>query len=361
MVSNVDAYEFTFDPTGAGNNVVFTSKSFFLSLNTASLSYGTTYSVTVRTVKDNIKSIASTPCTVAFVTNPATLVPATQLRSGDCGYRDFTLNTGRNYVGADVVAGADVYTFEFTNVSTLLSTTVSGQARFVNLSAVSAGNPGFIQYGQTYDVRVRATVDGTVGAFGSTCQIAVIPAPVATPTQLRSLDCGATRSVDTSYIIANPIAGGTSYTFNFFTAPGAGVPYATFTTSGPVVALTDVTPALIYGTSYYVTVNASQDGVPALGTDTCLVYIAPVTPRLAGNGSVEMLSLYPNPSRGAATLEGSNIASIEVADLAGRIVEQRNVTADRTMVGAGLKAGAYTVRVTMASGEVRSLRLVLVD
>lgn len=362
-VASVDSYEFTFDPTGAGNNIIVNSSTPFYNLSSSALAYGATYSVTIRTVRDNIKSIASTPCTIALVGNPAISVPNTQLRSDDCGYADFTLNTGRNYVGADAVAGADNYSFEFTNTTTSVTETYSTTSRFATFPDINAAFPGFIQYGQSYDVRVRATVDGILGSYGLSCNVALIAAPIPALTQLRPFDCGATRSVDTSYLIANPVAGGTSYTFNFFTAPGAALPYASLVNTGEVIVLADVTPSLIYGTTYYVTVDVSQDGVPAFGTDTCLVYIAPVTPRLtgAGQGNVDMLSLYPNPSRGAATLEGSNIASIEVADLAGRIVEQRNVTTNRTMVGAGLKAGAYTVHVTMASGEVRSLRLVLVD
>lgn len=338
----------------------------FLSLNTAQFAYNTTYSVTARSIRNGIYSAAGTSCQVRLVQNPTVNVPATQVRSSDCGFFGYTLNTGRNYVGADAVAGVDEYIFEFTRTSdNTLFTSAGNSNRFINFPDINVAQPGFILYGETYSVRVRANVDGTLGAYGASCNIGLVGQPVATPTSLRPFDCGSTRDLDTGYIIANVVPAATGYTFNFFASSGAVVPVATSANTGAVLALdTLITPALIYGTTYYVTVDVDQDGITALGTDTCQVIIAPIAPRLVGNANeVSLVTLYPNPANAAgATIEGNDIVAVELTDLAGRTIEaRRNVSGTRTAIGAGLRAGAYNVRITLASGELRNLRLVIAE
>lgn len=71
------------------------------------------------------------------------------------------------------------------------------------------------------------------------------------------------------------------------------------------------------------------------------------------------LNLYPNPSNQAgATLEGP-VASYQLADASGRVVESRPVTGDRANVGAGLPAGVYILRANRADGLVQTMRLVV--
>jgi len=78
-----------------------------------------------------------------------------------------------------------------------------------------------------------------------------------------------------------------------------------------------------------------------------------------GTATAVALNLYPNPSNQAgATLEGP-VASYQLADASGRVVESRPVTGDRATVGAGLPSGVYILRANRADGLVQTMRLVI--
>jgi hypothetical protein len=108
-----------------------------------------------------------TACTIGFVCNPAICgVPSTNLRNTDCGKLNFNFTTG--FVVANTVAGATLYEFEITDLTT--SSIVSIQSRTtVNLYFNSISPT--LQSNKQYSIRVRATISGVTGTFGSSCNI----------------------------------------------------------------------------------------------------------------------------------------------------------------------------------------------
>lgn len=78
------------------------------------------------------------------------------------------------------------------------------------------------------------------------------------------------------------------------------------------------------------------------------------------NGTL-MLSVYPNPSRGNATVvipDGTGNVNVSVDDFAGRTVQHFNNISAKNVQLANLKAGLYVVRVfVVATGETKTERL----
>jgi hypothetical protein len=125
----------------------------------------------------------------------------------------------------------------------------------------------------------------------------------------------------------------------------------------------DLAPlSLLFGTTYKVSVDALVASNTLIGTDTCSIVTVSVNPRIVGvSGLSTSLSLYPNPSRGEAVLEGTGLVGYVVEDAAGRQVANAEVTNGRVVVGQGLKAGAYVVRAKLADGSIRTLRMVIAE
>lgn len=129
--------------------------------------WGTQYKVSVRARISNTWGTFGTACTIGFVCNPALCgVPNTALRSTDCGKLNFNFTSG--FVVANTVAGATGYEFEITDLTT--SSVVSVQSRTtVNLYFNSISPT--LQSNKQYSIRVRATISGVAGTYGSACTI----------------------------------------------------------------------------------------------------------------------------------------------------------------------------------------------
>jgi hypothetical protein len=178
------------------------------------------------------------------------------------------------------------------------------------------------------------------------------------------VDCGATIDLDSGYVIANTVGAATGYTFNFFAASGAAVPVGTNVTSGPVCLLSDVTAPLNYGTTYYVTVDVDQDGVTALGTDTCIVITNTIAPRLVGTAAQALsIDAYPNPFEREVTVRlsapNANVLTYVITDAAGReIARRQSVNGEQFTTGADLQPGIYIMRVYAGDDQLGQVRLV---
>jgi hypothetical protein len=134
------------------------------------LQWGTQYKVAVRAKISTTWGVFGTACTIGFICNPAVCgVPTTALRATDCGKINFNLSTG--YIVANTVAGATLYEFEITDI--LTNTIVSTQSRTsVNLY-FNTITPALLSTKQ-YSVKVRATISGVVGVYGSACTIGFV-------------------------------------------------------------------------------------------------------------------------------------------------------------------------------------------
>lgn len=172
QVPGAERYQFEFSD-GAG----FTASPFSLSAYPTATwysmafvpgaSYGTTYTVRVRTRVGGVWGTFGPACTL---TTP--ILPTPTIRAQYCGT---TLPTFGNYFHVNTFPGAQRYQYHADDGAGFVG---SG---FSHSSAPSATwfsflmMPG-IQPGTTYDVSARAKVGGVWGTFGPTCQISTPPA-----------------------------------------------------------------------------------------------------------------------------------------------------------------------------------------
>jgi len=240
------------------------------------------------------------------------------------------------------------------NTSTNAATVLTSAGRFVTLTGLS--------YGATYNVSVRATVDGVSGPYSSAnCVIGLVPNAIPPSTKVRTSDCGKTRAVN-GYIGATPVTGANSYTFKLYTDAAATQLAANVTQASPYLQLTPL--GLSAGSTYYVTVQASYGGNTGLVQDTCYVVMRAATPRGLDMSEGITVGTYPNPFSGSATLSVGNategvVYTYDIVDLAGRVlVGQTMVSGSSTQVGNSLEAGAYLVRVYGNGSAVAQLPIV---
>jgi hypothetical protein len=239
-------WEFTNTTTGAvytkvkGNN--YQSMALWA---VPGLQYGATYSVRVRARILNQWRGWGPACTIGMQAT----IPVTQLNTASCGATALTLNDA---IYSTAVWGASNYQFEFSNSSGFYTLYTKNNS---TPNCVLWTVPG-LQYGQSYDVRVRSCVGGSWSAFGSVCSVSMQGA--APVTQLTSASCGATGLTLNDGIYAAAISGASSYQFEFTNSGGFSAVY-TKNNNTPSCALW-VVQGLQYGQSYNVRVRALVGG-----------------------------------------------------------------------------------------------------
>jgi hypothetical protein len=133
------------------------------------LQWGTQYKVSVRARISTTWGTFGTPCIIGFICNPAICgVPTTNLRTSDCGKLNFNFSTG--LVVASTVYGATLYEFEITDLTT---NAVSVQSRTTMNLVFNTVVPA-LQNNRQYSIKVRATISGVVGTYGSACTIGFV-------------------------------------------------------------------------------------------------------------------------------------------------------------------------------------------
>lgn len=167
----------------------------------AFVTYGTTYEVRVKVKVGGTYGSYGTMCTI---TTPG--IPTPQIQSSQC---NITLTDIETIIYADNVSGAEAYTFELTNQTTLdveEFEKLTGTIRAFTLSDFSAS---IVDYNTTYDVRVKVQVDGTYGAYGTICTLTTPPTP---STQLENY-CDESIPFLNSYLFAESITAAEAYRF----------------------------------------------------------------------------------------------------------------------------------------------------
>lgn len=133
-------------------------------------------------------------------------VPFTKLKDVHCGEQ---LSTFNEVFYADPVPGATEYEFLFIDVDNIISPVYSlwnGPAHYLQI-------PGLLTIDKTYNVQVRAKVNGVWGLFGTVCQI---HSPNTVPTtQLKPAHCGEQLSTFNEVFYADALSGATQYEFLF--------------------------------------------------------------------------------------------------------------------------------------------------
>ncbi len=126
------------------------------------LGYGKTYDVVVRAIVNGKGGAYGTVCQVTVQT-----IPTTKLRTGSCGATLPDLNSAIYW---DYIIGTDDYEVLFTDTDDLSQITYNRGPYYGMRLFWASGLQGG---GKTYDVQVRAIINGTQGSYGPVCQITI--------------------------------------------------------------------------------------------------------------------------------------------------------------------------------------------
>ena len=326
----------------------------------------TTYNIRVRA---KVGGIYSSYGTVCQLTTPISSV-TTNLIQNDCGINMTSYN---NYITCEYVSSATEYEYEFVNTGLSYTQTIvrsNPKYRFVYVHEV----PG-IQLNTTYDVRVRAKINGVYTSYGSVCQITIPSNPITT--QLRSSDCGIIMSSYSNYITCDYVANATEYEYEFV---NTGLSYTqTYLRTNPNYRFVYVNnvPGIQLSTTYDVRVRAKVNGVFTQYGTICQI----TTPPSARYGIIEneevviyndelandiRLTIYPNPSQGEFVYmelkSSEDISELIVTDITGKIVHQQNLQTDdyysTVRFNEKLNPGFYFV--TVVSGSQKQTKKLVV-
>lgn len=288
-------YEFQFVNTGLG----FTQSGFrgtgLANLNLLAVSglrYGQTYDVKVKAKVADVWGAFSTSCPITLMS-----FPSTNLNSTSCGATGLSLSS---YISCYAVAGASDYEFTISNLS-LGYSQIKIRAVY---SAIYLSSYTGLQYGQAYNVSVRAKVAGIWGPIGSSCTITLMAFP---STNLSSASCGVTGLSMSSYISCNPIAGASDYEF---TISNSSLGYSQVRSRVAYSAIYLSSYAgLIYGQTYDVSVRAKVSGVWSPIGLSCPITLMAFPSTNLNNTSCGATNLaltnyiYCNPIAGASDYE----------------------------------------------------------
>ncbi len=300
--------------------------------------YGKTYEVRVKPYVNGAWKDYGPVCQIT-VPGP---IPSTKMRNEDCGISTTSLN---QQLFCELVPGAQNYQWEFTNSSLGFTKIVN---RGSNSLSFTFGWATGIQYGNAYEVRVRANVGGEWGSFASLCQISLVY-PIPT-TKVRNSDCGITLASLTQNINCDAVAGATDFQWEISNhQTGLLTTYARGSSNTNFQF--GWLPNIQFSTTYSVRVKGKVAGEWAEFGFECQITTpnAPIAPR-QGNFNEEeetsnkslkpdhQLSVFPNPSKGESidiSFSGQENADqpilIEVYDILGNKVFSRN----STLIGEG--------------------------
>lgn len=274
--------------------------------------------------------------------------PGPTIIPSQCGV---TLDIYNRIVYATAVPGAQRYRFRVTNLSTNQVVVVENPLRHLFLR-----NLPIYEYDQAYDVEVAVRVNNVWSNFGAACTITT---PVVT-TQVRASQCGATLATKLDIVYADNVSGVIGYRFR-----------VTNQTSNSVQIIDRSTRAFQFNavTDYSDATNYSIE-VALLNTDnTYLPYGAAcivTTPVTTGKLAVIPFDVvgYPNPFDTAFKLDvkssSTNIISVKVYDMIGKLIEERQVNAneiDVFEVGSNYAQGVYNVIVSQ-DDAIQTIRMV---
>jgi hypothetical protein len=279
-----------------------------------------TYDVDVRYTLGGVTSAYGAVCQISSPTS----IPSIRLINQYCGLQ---LTSFNHSFYAQGVYGASAYEFYLENAANASENyTVSRSNTQMRLSFA-----GITAVGETYNVQVRATVNGVTGSYGNVCQV---HSPATVPsTSLYGKYCGINLSSINSNFYCTTVSGATTYRFEFRDP-----------SSGALITETDrpyrycslnhaglTTP----GETYDVRVKAELGGVFGSYTTTCQV-TAPGTSLMdleqeiaISEGSEHKdgdqfeeinVEVFPNPSSGVFHITNAGGATLSLVDLSGKLL-----------------------------------------
>jgi|688.fasta_scaffold02100_2 hypothetical protein len=301
-------------------------------------------SIRVRATIGGVQQPYGTSC------NVFTRTQITQVRFTQCGIT-VTGNNGSIVVNAIPVVGATSYDFEVmrNGGNTEVITTPSAFFTFSQLSTLPASST-------ILSIRVRATVNTIVGAYGNSCNIFT-----ATPiTSIRASQCGITVPANNGSIVinANPVTGASNYQFGVIVNGGA---EQLINTANSFFNFSQLSALPGAGSTISVRVRATVNTIVADWSASCNVF----TPGDMDEEFVEMTTVlqataYPNPFFSQFTLKLANNteASIQVFDITGKLISDQVVNAIYEIeLGQNLETGVYLVRIEQ-NGDIQNIKMV---
>jgi hypothetical protein len=352
-IAGTSDYEFTITNSGLGYSQVKTRTTYSaIGLNTfTGLAYGQTYNVTVRAKVGGVFSPLGASCQITLMP-----FPGPQLNSASCGATGLSPTS---YIYSESVSGASDYEFTITN-SSLGYSQVRTRATY---SSIGLNMFSGLLYGQTYNVAVRAKVDGVYGPSGAVCQITLMPFPA---TQLNSSSCGAAGLTLSSYIYCDAVAGASDYEFTI-TNTALAYSQAKIRVTYAAINLNAFT-GLISGQTYNVTVKAKVSGVWGPSGAICPISLgaAAITSseqalrtsdetslneELISNELIHNVKIYPNPISVSSVLtvevQKDQAKKLLIFDVMGRIIFEKELNSETTItIGLSelnLDAGLYNL------------------
>ena len=184
-----------------------------------------------------------------------------------------------------------------------------------------------IQYGRTYDVRVRARVGGVWGAYGPTCTFTMQAS--APTTQLTTL-CNASGLTTTTTLAWSAVTGVTNYRVNISNATTGYNQTKAKGNSGTTMGLSQFT-GLQNNTTYTVMIATYIGGAWSAYGPPCTITIGSTArmenPEAEGSSAFNFgVSMYPNPIGTGVnpfvTITGADQqeATVTIVDLTGRVI-----------------------------------------
>lgn len=340
------------------------------------VSYGNTYNVrVVRGDRFTIPNFSNAPvCQIGFIQEPTVVnIPLTQLLATSCNSLNFTLDPlaisnqtssqNVNNFNAMQVVGATGYDFQvmdqMNNVLGVISTNAIGRVFVSN-------HTNIFQYGQTYQISVRAIVGTTAGDWGAACTIGFIQDPsivAPQPTALRNCNM---LNVEASTVLQRiNVLGANRFIFNFYTDAAATNLYASATVrSGNQLLVGDIVPGLMPNTTYYVTVTAFVGGIATPAGNVCSITTIGLAPRIGSSNlnGVFGINAYPNPftSNSTVLVSSNNDAPVllNIYDISGRLVRSSVIAVNQNVeIGNDLSAGHYVLEAIQNGGERVTFKL----
>ncbi|MGD1845631.1 MAG: T9SS type A sorting domain-containing protein, partial [Salibacteraceae bacterium] len=321
-------------------------------------SYGMTYNVRVRAqVNGNWGEFGL----ICQVTTPA--APTTQLANSSC---NTTVNTLNDWLYITSVPGATNYRYEVTGPNNFQQVYVRGY-QWTNFRMAFVGG---LQNNTTYNVRVAAMVGGQWLPYGPACTVTTPGSGAGGTTQLITNQCGITMSSMQTYLFYDPVPGANNYRYEV-TAPG----FSTVYVRGYqwTIFRFDWIPGVQPGVTYTVRIAARVGNTwgnygsactvttPGSSARTRVDDLQPTVDGLEADEampqSLELL-VYPNPNRGAFTLElvGSTTQQtrVELYNPTGQLILSDQPVAGEVYrrevsLEAGFAKGVYFIR--LVNGE----------
>ncbi|NQX98692.1 MAG: T9SS type A sorting domain-containing protein, partial [Flavobacteriales bacterium] len=284
-------------------------------------------------------------------------------------YCNTTLASKGIYINCNAVVNATQYQFQFIDPTTGNQvTSVTRNKRYFNLYQISGWN-----FTSTYDLSVRALVNGIWTDYGNACSIGT---PIINAPQFKNSHCNRTISHKGVYTVcnANPLT--TQYEF-VFSEPSSGNVIASVIRTKHYFNLYQIS-GWSNNTTYDMTVRSFSGGAWTAYSSPCSV----TTPVIGGLNktfrifndenditlSKDILQIkmriYPNPSRGEFVyleIEGTNSNSqLLVTDIYGKTVLSKELNSNNETIRFENKLTPGFYMVTVVSDNNKTTKKLIV-